>query len=184
LAQSVSRGGKRVFALLENLLEWSRFQMDRVDIEPAILDLQSTVQASADLLHAVAQEKGLGIVNEVGGIEAYADPQIVETIIRNLISNAIKFTEKSGTVTISANIAGNWVEVTVTDTGIGIPEDKVEILFDLGEKTSTIGTDGETGTGLGLQLCKELVEKHGGVIGVKSTEGKGTSISFTLPVAA
>lgn len=181
LAQSVSRGGKRVFALLENLLEWSRIQMDKVEIEPAVLDLQSLVQDSVDVLNPIAVEKGLQIVNEVGDVEIFADRQNVETVIRNLVNNAIKFTKKSGTITVNAMPDGNWAEVTVSDTGIGMPQDKVDKLFNLGEKSSTIGTDGETGTGLGLHLCKELVEEHGGAIHVKSTEGEGTNICFTLP---
>ncbi|MBT6608026.1 MAG: ATP-binding protein, partial [Rhodospirillaceae bacterium] len=86
-------------------------------------------------------------------------------------------------ITVSAKMIGEWAEVIVTDTGVGIPKEKLSKLFDLGEKTSTAGTRGEAGTGLGLNLCKDLVEKHGGEISVDSSEGKGTSIHFTLPTA-
>ena len=176
LAQSVNEGGKRVFALLENLLEWSRFQMDNVKIEPKTLDLQSIIQPSVDLLNPIAEDKDLTITNEVTGIEVFADPQIVETVVRNLISNAIKFTEKSGSITVSAKMIGEWAEVIVTDTGVGIPKEKLSKLFDLGEKTSTAGTRGEALTGQLSELGYDLYSAE-----APDTVADGTANILALP---
>ena len=102
--------------------------------------------------------------------------------MRNLVNNAIKFTPAKGSVTIDAARNGDWAEIEVSDTGVGISADRVARLFRLDEKTSTVGTFGETGTGLGLHLCKELVERQGGRIPVESTEGEGSIFRLSLPL--
>ena len=114
---------------------------------------------------------------------ALADAQMVRTILRNLINNAIKFTPEKGTITVTAGRVEDWIEIAVTDTGVGMTAEKIERLFLIEEKTSTMGTGGESGTGLGLQLCKELVEKNGGKITIESSVGKGSTFKFTLPAA-
>ena len=113
---------------------------------------------------------------------AFADVQMVQTILRNLINNAIKFTPEKGAIAVTARRVEDGIEVAVTDNGVGMTAEKVERLFHLEEKTSTMGTGGESGTGLGLHLCKELVEKNGGKITIESAVGKGSTFKFTLPV--
>ncbi|MDP6565856.1 MAG: ATP-binding protein [Alphaproteobacteria bacterium] len=108
---------------------------------------------------------------------------MVDTIFRNLISNALKFTPEGGQVSLVCGRDGDWVEVGVSDTGVGIPPDRLAALFDLGQTASTSGTSGEVGTGLGLHFCRELVSRHGGDLRVESTPGQRTVFSFTLPVA-
>jgi len=185
LAESVNRGGKRVFDLLENLLEWSRLQLEGIDFEPGPIDLKETIDSNLLLFAPIAEEKKIMLTsNRTQPLEAFADANMVDTIVRNLVNNAIKFTSGGGSITLTARRKGQWAEVEITDTGIGMPAGKVSRLFRLDEKTSTVGTSGETGTGLGLQLCKELVERQGGKIGVESTEGKGTTFRFTFPNAA
>lgn len=181
LAGSTNRSAKRVFELLENLLEWSRLQMDGVEFQPAALELKPLAQSCVDLMSPIASEKDIRITNKVPDVAALADANMVDTIIRNLMNNALKFTERAGEITIGAKPVDDWIEVSVADNGVGMPADKVERLFRLDQKTSTLGTDGETGTGLGLHLCKELVEKHGGEIRVESVEGEGSTFHFTLP---
>ncbi|MEH6631567.1 MAG: ATP-binding protein [Halopseudomonas aestusnigri] len=107
---------------------------------------------------------------------------MVDTIIRNLINNAIKYTPEQGEVVISARHKDAWVEIEVSDTGVGISDEQAARLFQLDKNTTTTGTSGETGTGLGLYLCKDFVERQGGHISLESTEGKGTKFSFKLPV--
>ena len=113
---------------------------------------------------------------------AFADETMINTVLRNLLSNAVKFTPHGGTIMVSASEINNYVEISVTDTGVGIPENKLESIFRIDSKLSTPGTDKETGTGLGLILCKEFVEKNNGKITMTSTPGKGSTFSFKIPV--
>ena len=113
---------------------------------------------------------------------AYADPKMVYAVFRNLLSNALKFTNTGGTITVSARSHGDTVEIAVTDTGIGMSQEQREKLFRIDVKSSTPGTASEEGTGLGLILCKELIEKNGGEIGVESEPGKGSTFRFTLSI--
>jgi signal transduction histidine kinase len=129
------------------------------------------------------QKKELQFLNKIPPeLELFADMNMLSTIFRNLISNAIKFTPRGGRVIVSAtkNADGETL-IAVRDTGIGIPADMLPVLFKVGAKTSRPGTEGESSTGLGLVLCKEYVEKHGGKIWVESTEGSGTTFFFTIP---
>jgi signal transduction histidine kinase len=112
----------------------------------------------------------------------FADKNILDTILRNLISNAIKFTNNGGKIDIYAEINHKIVTITVSDNGIGITQKLKNKLFDISQTQTTKGTEGESGTGLGLLLCKEFVEKHGGTIWVESKEGKGSDFKFTMPL--
>jgi signal transduction histidine kinase len=118
-----------------------------------------------------------------GEITVFADENMLGSIVRNLTTNAVKYTEKGGNVSIAAKtVSGNSVEISVRDTGIGMSSTMVEDLFRLDVQTNRKGTDGEPSTGLGLLLCKDFIEKHGGKIWVESEEGKGSTFRFTLPV--
>lgn len=182
-ASAVHESGQRVFRLLENLLEWSQLQMGRLEFEPGPVDLNEIIDANLELFASIAKEKAIRLTGTKGKpLIVFADDHMIDTVVRNLVNNAIKFTPEKGSATISARGNGKWAEVEVSDTGVGMSADKTARLFRLGEKTSTVGTGGETGTGLGLHLCKELVEMQGGQIHVESTEGEGTTFRITLPL--
>jgi len=180
---AVHESAEQVFKLLENLLKWSSLHMGRMEFEPEPIDLKEIIDTNVRLFSPVARDKSIQLTGKRrNSLIVFADAQMVDTIIRNLVNNAIKFTPENGDVTINARRNGKWAEVEVSDTGVGMSADKSARLFRLDEKTSTVGTGGETGTGLGLPLCKELVEKQGGQIHVKSTEGEGATFRVTLPL--
>lgn len=182
-SSAVNESAQRVFRLLENLLDWSRMQMGGLSFDPGPVELNTIIDDNVKLYEAIAKNKSVELnVRLKDQLVAFSDPHIVNTVIRNLINNAIKFTPEGGHVTVSAERNGEWANVFVIDTGVGMTSKKIEKLFDLGENTSTTGTAGEAGTGLGLQLCKDLAEKQGGQIHVESTEGKGSVFRFTLPL--
>lgn len=177
---------QNTFKLLENLLMWSRAQRGDIDFKPLQLNLYCLVFESFELVRQSANDKNLSFENFVSdSIIVNADKDMLLSIIRNLISNAIKFTPKGGKIEVKAKTTNNnnkeETEIMVKDSGIGIPEKVQTKLFDLGETTSMLGTEKETGTGLGLMLCKEFVEKHGGQIWVNSKEGDGSEFIFTIP---
>ena len=182
-SSAVHDSAQQVFKLLENLLEWSRLQMRQEQIEFGPVDLNKIIDTNVELFLPTAQEKNIQLTSTLKqALIACAYAPMVETVVRNLVNNAIKFTSENGEITISARKNGEWVEVEVSDTGVGIPTDKLPRLFRLDEKNSTAGTRGEVGTGLGLPLCKELIETQGGQIDLKSTEGKGSTFRITLPL--
>ncbi|WP_025866352.1 sensor histidine kinase, partial [Prolixibacter bellariivorans] len=129
-----------------------------------------------------AKQKRISIINEVVNMQkVYADEKMIGTVLRNLLSNAVKFTRKDGkTIIRSQWLDDNIIEVSVEDDGIGIPEKDINRLFKIEEKVSSQGTEGESSTGLGLLLCKEFIEMHGGKIWVESEYGKGSKFKFTL----
>ncbi len=178
----VHQAAGQAYNLLEDLLDWSRLQMGRMEFEPEMIDLNKTFEAALFLFEPIAAAKGITLQAEhQPGLSAFADKKMVETILRNLINNAIKFTDKEGAVSLKAENSGGRVHVSVTDNGVGMAPGKLEKLFRIEEKTTTQGTGGETGTGLGLHLCKELVEKNGGEITIESAPGKGSTFRFSLP---
>jgi len=181
LAGKVNERGQGVFNLLRNLLDWSRLQIDGANFAPTELTLDSVTQESIDILSPVADEKNIRIVNDVTDATAYADPNMVDTVLRNLITNAIKFSHVDSEIKISAARNAGMTQVTVSDTGIGIAKDRIDGIFDLERLSSTAGTKGEEGTGLGLSLCKEMVELNGGKFWFDTEEGKGSQFHFTLP---
>jgi signal transduction histidine kinase len=181
LAGKVNERGQGVFNLLRNLLEWSRLQIDGANFAPTELTLDSVTQESIDILAPVADEKNIRIVNDVTGETAYADPNMVDTVLRNLITNAIKFSHADSEIKISAAKNAGMTQVTVSDTGVGIAKDRIDGIFDLERLSSTAGTKGEEGTGLGLSLCREMVELNGGKFWFDTEEGKGSQFHFTLP---
>lgn len=181
--QIIRDSGKLAYELLENLLEWSRLQLGRVEICPEPVDLGALAGRVIGLYRPAAQAKGLALVNGMDGGVALADPSVVDTVLRNLVGNAVKFTETGGTIRLAAapSAGGDDVEITVTDSGIGIPAEKLPNLFRIDAHVSTAGTRGEPGTGLGLVLCKELVERSGGTISAESRPGAGTVFRVLLP---
>lgn len=167
--------------LLNNLLDWTLLQMDKLNLNAVKIDIQKIVDENIQLLSAV-QTKQIKLVNNVPeSTIAFADSNTVNLVIRNLITNAIKFTNDGGSVTIAAAEKNNEYVVSVSDNGIGMKDDVLSILFDKTAPYTTRGTANEKGTGLGLILCKEFVEKNGGRIWVESEVNKGSTFYFTLP---
>jgi signal transduction histidine kinase len=170
--------------LLENLLQWSRSQTGRISYDPTHIALTTIVWETINLLEANANQKNIKILQNIDNeIVAFADENMLKTIFRNLISNAIKFTPNNGQIIIKAIAEESQLEVTIEDTGIGIPKDILPRLFQIETTVTTRGTAHEQGTGLGLILCKEFIEKHHGKIWVESIEDKGSQFKFTLPVS-
>ena len=176
--------GNETIDLLNNLLEWSSSQTGRLKIDPKNLFLKSVVDDTIDLLNEYAKKKNTTVLNEVPGqIEVFADKNMIGSVIRNLLSNAIKFTQ-NGNVRITAKDVNGFVEFSITDTGVGIKPKDIKKLFRLDKEFSTRGTANEKGSGLGLILCKEFVERNNGKIYVESEKGKGTSFMFKLPATS
>jgi PAS domain S-box-containing protein len=171
-----------VYKLLENLLQWAMMRKGSVNFTPKELPISVCVEQNIDVLKQRAVQKGITLLNEIPSNESvFADEKMIDTILRNLLSNAVKFTKRNGEVIVRAiNINHDIVEVTVSDTGIGISEKNVKRLFKIEEKVSSKGTEGEESTGIGLLLCKDFVEKNGGMIWVESVEGAGSTFHFTL----
>jgi signal transduction histidine kinase len=183
LSGDVDKSLKNLFALLENLLEWARSQTGNIDFRPVSFDLAAILKENRELLSPLAQKKNITIQNEDGAkLPVYAHRHSINTVVRNLISNAIKFTPTGGKIVVTTELEGKLLKVVVTDTGVGMSKEAIKSLFKLGTKQSTLGTLQEKGTGLGLILCKDFVEKNGGTIGVESEEGKGSKFFFTVPV--
>ena len=174
---------RHAHALLENLLEWSRSQTGTLEFRPTTLSLCNIVKKCIDIAKVQSEKKSIKIINKVSADQLVdADENMLQTIIRNLLSNAIKFTHDSGTVTVTSKADSDHLEVCVADTGVGIPKEDLDKLFRIDTKYVMPGTSEERGAGLGLILCKEFVDKHGGTIWVVSTKGKGSEFHFTVPV--
>jgi PAS domain S-box-containing protein len=173
---------KKLYALLENLLTWSRIQRGVMEFEPQVCNLWEMTESSRDLFSSKAQQKEITLINSIlENSSVYADYNMVNTVIRNLISNALKFTEPKGTIEISVRQREQYIEVAVSDTGVGIPQEDISKLFRIDVQYSHTGTAEEKGTGLGLILCQELVKRNGGTIWAESEPGKGSTFRFTLP---
>ncbi len=171
--------------LLENLLTWARIQRGMIEYAPRQLDLKNVAAWNVKLFMPKAEQKQVMLRSAVQEeTHVQADLLMVDTIIRNLISNALKFTKAGGTIEIAARSTETAVEIVVSDTGIGIKPDNIPKIFRIDTQYKHLGTDGEKGTGLGLILCKEFIEKHHGRIWIESEVGQGTTISFTLPKEA
>ena len=173
-----------VYNLLENLLEWSLINKGNAGFNPKLFILQTKMDEFLHPVLELANQKQIEINYCVpNDLEVYADWNMLGSIIRNLASNAIKFTPKNGNIVLSAYANGDQsIEISIKDTGIGMNKSMLDNLFNIDRKNNRRGTDGESSSGLGLIICKEFVEKHGGKIRVESKVGKGSTFYFTLPV--
>lgn len=181
-ARIIQSTAESTYKLLNNLLDWAKSQTGQLHYNPQMLDLHSIIEQIKEFSKPSATIKNIQILNQSHpACQVYADTNMLETILRNLISNAIKYTPHGGNVWIKTIALDKMIEINVTDTGIGMNEELKNRLFLPGEKKSLPGTANEKGSGLGLILCKEFVEKNGGQIRVESEPGKGSSFSFTLP---
>ncbi|AHM59409.1 histidine kinase [Flammeovirgaceae bacterium 311] len=182
LATDLDKSLKNLLSLLNNLLEWSRSQTGNLDIKAEPFDVRELVYANAELLQRMAENKEITLRTRVpNSLTGFADKNQMNTVLRNLISNALKFTEKGGKVEVDVNEWKDAIEVAVRDSGVGMSKAVLAKLFKIEHKYSTNGTANESGTGLGLMLCKEFVERSGGMISVESEEGKGSTFRFTIP---
>jgi len=174
---------ERLYALLENLLTWSRLQRGVVECAPKVIDLFPIAKENIELFTTRAEQKQIILKSAIQeGTAVYADLVMVNTVMRNLLSNGLKFTSAGDSIHVSSTDHDeHFIAVTVADTGIGIPEDILPRLLRIDTQYTQAGTAGEQGTGLGLILCKELVEKNGGNLWVESKVDKGTTFTFTLP---
>jgi len=181
---ALSRSARNIFNLLENLLEWSRMQQGLIPFKPQLVTLLTIVDESLSIVIDSAKNKEIDIAKHFQeDLVVFADRKMLQTIIRNLVSNAVKFTPKGGKINITAKATKeDGVQISIIDSGIGMNLTLIDNLFRLDVQTNRKGTDGEASTGLGLLLCKEFVEKHGGKFWAESEEGKGSTFNFTLPL--
>lgn len=179
----LEKSSQKIKDLLENLLTWARSQKGDIQYKPENFSISQIVQAAILLLETTANHKKISLLNKIAdNLRGYFDYQMITTVIRNLVSNAIKYSLESGTITISGREFENTIEIIVEDTGIGMSPTTASNLFKIDVKHfSTEGTYGEKGTGLGLILCKEFIDKHSGKIWVESEVGKGSKFIFSIP---
>lgn len=169
--------------LLDNLLNWAKAQMQGIEINPRQFNLQEVIAETVALLQTQAQRKEIEVIQHYfGESEVIADVRTIELVVRNLLANGIKFTPKMGKITITATTDEHEITVSVADNGVGIPPDVLKNMFKENQSNSTLGTSNEKGTGLGLQLCKNFIEKNGGNIRVDSEIGIGSKFTFSIPV--
>jgi signal transduction histidine kinase/Tfp pilus assembly protein PilF len=181
-AVNMRNSAKNLFRLLENLLEWSRMEQNLISFVPKELVLMPIVLECIATIQDSAHNKEIEINTNISeNTKVFADNNIIQAVIRNILSNAIKFTPKGGSIIIEAKEDNTKTTISITDTGIGIDPQMIENLFQLDMQTSRKGTDDEPSTGLGLILCKEFMEKHGGEIWIESEEEKGTTFYFSFP---
>jgi len=185
IAINIRKSANRLFHLLENLLEWSKIQRGIRSFKPELFLLSDEVTASIEIVRDPADKKMIKINQHISPqLFITADIQMFDSVLRNFVYNAVKFTPRGGSITISANpLPNKTVEISVSDTGIGMSQDILDKLFSLDVETNRYGTEGELSTGLGLIICKEFVERHGGKIRVESKPDKGTTFSFTMPLS-
>lgn len=180
---SMNNDASNIYKLLENLLEWSRLKRGMIDFKPEKHNLKNIINKGIEVVSVSSLKKGIGIdISVTDNLDVIVDENMFETIVRNLVSNAVKFTPAGGKINISAYVDHDKsIEIKISDNGIGMSPELKSKLFLLNENTGRKGTEGESSSGLGLLLCKEFVEKHNGKIWVESEEGKGTSFYFTMP---
>jgi len=182
--RKINQSVKHLLDLLENLLTWSRSQRGRIKYDPVKFNLSSLVQENINLHRLLAEKKGIMLLSsEQDELYAYGDRDMINSVIRNLVTNAVKFTDRDKKVEIQLKPGEKKIEVCIVDEGIGISSEQLEKLFRIDEKFKSTGTAGEKGTGLGLIICREFVEKNGGKITVQSSPGEGSVFSFTVPMA-
>jgi len=179
---TIQQSAKTVFELLENLLNWAKSQTNQLKVEKTEIDLKEIVKENILLLAEISSKKSITIkATHNSQRKAFADIQMISTVIRNLLSNAIKFTHKDGLIELITTDIDDVIQIDITDNGVGMSVEDISMLFRVDAQLAGKGTEGETGSGLGLMLCKEFVEKNGGKIWVNSIQAKGSTFSFTVP---
>ena len=181
IIDSLYSSTRNIYNLVNNLLQYSKFQIGLIEFNLQPVSLKEVVKDNFAVLEGNASQKGIALINNIKEeIIVFAEKEMLNSIIRNLVTNAIKYTNSGGCVNVKAFAKNQYAYISVADSGIGIAEELLENLFKLDVKKSTKGTNKEEGTGLGLLLVKEFVEKHGGTITVKSEVGKGSEFTFNI----
>lgn len=179
----INSTAKSTLILLDNLLNWAKSQTGQISFNPEKIIFSEIIQKIIKIETTFAKSKNITLsYSSLDEVEVYADENMLKTILRNLISNALKFTNSSDFVEVNAIRKNNFIEITISDNGIGMNEETLNKLFALQTNETTLGTANEKGSGLGLVLCKEFVEKHGGKLWAESEIGKGSDFKFTLPL--
>ena len=182
LVNELEKNADNTYKLLENILDWSRIQTGTIKFDPTGIELQPVVMRILSVQKQITDLKKIEIKSNIPeNLKIYADIFMFQTIIRNLLSNAVKFTHEQGKIQISAEEKRDFVTIKIKDSGIGIKKENLDLLFRIDSKFTTIGTAKEKGTGLGLIICKEFIEKNNGKISVQSEYGKGTTFTITIP---
>jgi len=178
----IQSSSKQALNLLTNLLEWARTQTGKIKFNPVTFELTQEIKETINLSNISAKRKEITIQQNLPSkLPVFADKLMIHTVLRNVISNAVKFTHKGGKIKVSAEKDKDHIKILVEDNGIGIKKEHMDNLFSIDNNYSQPGTQNETGTGLGLLLCNEFIKIHSGKIDVESKEGKGSRFYFTLP---
>lgn len=181
IAFKINQSANRIYNTLDNLLKWSMMQFGKLDYQPVKINLNELIEETVNLFAPDLLRKNISIEINLSVTYVTADHHRLEAVMQNLISNAIKFTPGNGKVTVTAEEKEEFIEISVSDTGIGMNKKTLNNLFKIEHSHSVLGTEGERGTGLGLILCKELISNKGGNIWIKSKVGIGSDFTFTLP---
>jgi signal transduction histidine kinase len=182
LLKSAYQSANNAFKLLENLLTWASTQMDKVSFDPTIFNINQLIHKNIQLTKEQALQKEIQIFEDLPEyFNVFGDLQMIDTVIRNILTNAIKFTQAGGVIKLSAMVKDNEVIVSIADSGIGLTPAQIEKLFDV-KVASRKGTSGESGTGLGLLICQEFINKNNGIIWATQNHPNGTIFHFTLPI--
>jgi PAS domain S-box-containing protein len=179
-ANNIYISAKRQHELLDDLLDWSRLQLDKISIAREDIELSQLAQNTVNILSELAAQKSISLTNNIPPTTVRADRNIVNTVLRNLISNAIKFTPEKGSITVAVIEKDDNYIVSVSDTGVGISNKKMDQILSENTTESSKGTNGEQGTGLGLPICISMINKHGGKLYANSNPEEGTTFYFTL----
>lgn len=179
----IKQSSERGYNLLTNLLEWSRVHTGRIKPHPQLLDVNTLVNTNMQLLENQSLQKQITIVSKIKKeTVAFVDMQMCDTVMRNLLSNAVKFTPKNGHVEISSVDIDGMLEISIQDSGVGIEPKNIDKILRIDESYNTKGTNNESGTGLGLSLCQEFIDKNNGILGVDSELGNGSRFYIRLPL--
>lgn len=183
-ASSIVEISKQTIGLLTNLLEWSRLQTGRMEFHPVQMNAFNTAENSISLLASNAEQKNIKIINELDkDTYIYADENMMQSVFNNLLTNAIKFTNRNGEINITSDKCEDMICFSVKDNGVGMDAKQKTLLFEMNKSFTTPGTTNEKGSGLGMILCKDFIEKHGGKIWVESSVGNGSEFFFTVPAS-
>lgn len=181
----VHSASNKVYDLVENLLNWAIIQNGNIKLNPVEFNVNEVISRTYDLYQTIATSKGIILNQKIPDqLVAFADVNLLKFTLRNLLNNAIKFTPGGGTIDILANKNHRFIIISVTDSGIGMTQKEIDNLFKIDKVHTKNGTNGESGSGLGIVLCKEFIEKNKGTIDINSQPGKGSSFSFTIPMTA
>jgi signal transduction histidine kinase len=184
IIENLGKASENTFKLLQNLLDWAKSQTGKLNIKSEEFDISELANENIKVLGSIAHAKNIKVISKVPyNTLIKADKNMVNTVIRNLVSNAIKFTKPGGKVSISSTRSNGFIETEVKDNGVGIPTSNIKKLFKLDDQVKTKGTANETGSGLGLLLCREFIEKNSGELMVQSEVEVGSTFTFKLPAA-